>query len=166
MKKNKFLTVMAVYDEKTQNILYDLQKKIISALPNGTQTMDIPFHITLGSYPPEMEEDVVAMVNEASKAAERFSIQLLGYKDFGNKVLYIEPTVPSRLIALRKRFECDYAEDHPWVPHTTLFCSDSESVNEAKTLLPMIDEPINAQIVGLELGEFFPTRMIIKEDFK
>ncbi len=157
---------MAVYDEDTQKMLSELQGRIISEVSSGTQTMGIPFHITLGSYPTNMEKAVVEMVREAASSTESFSIQLLGYGDFENRVLYAEPSIPSELVTLRKRFECDYAEDHPWVPHTTLFCGDLESVNGAKALLPMIDEPISAQIVGLELGEFFPTRMLMKEDFK
>ncbi len=156
---------MAVLDEKTQNILSNIQKEIISVLPNGTQTMNIPFHITLGSYPPEMEEDVVEMVRAAVRSTSSFPIQLLGYGDFGNMVLYAEPSIPAELVALRKRFECDYAESYPWIPHTTLFCGDCESVNLARTLLPKIDNPIRAEIVGIELGEFFPTRMIMREDF-
>ncbi len=166
MKKDKFLTVMAVYDGNTQNILSNIQKKVITALPNGTQTMDIPFHITLGSYSPEMEGEITKMVKEAARVTAKFPIQLLGYKDFGNKVLFAEPSIPPELIELRKCFESDYAESYPWVPHTTLFCGDEDLVIRATTLLPEIDDPINAEIVGLELGEFFPTRMIMKEDFK
>ena len=48
MKSDKFLTVFAVFDDETQRKLKDIQNNILSLGEKGTQTMDIPFHITLG----------------------------------------------------------------------------------------------------------------------
>ncbi len=166
MKKDKFLTVMAVLDSNAQKMLSELQGRIISEVSSGTQTMGIPFHITLGSYPPDMEGEVVKMISKAVSETERFPIQLLGYKDFNNRVLFLEPSIPRKLISLRKRFEYDYADGYDWVPHVTLFCADPKDINMAKELLPRMTEPVMAEVVGIELGKFFPTRMIMKEALK
>ena len=50
--KEKFLMVLAVLDEETQEKLKKLQNKIIFECESkGSQTINIPFHISLGSFP-------------------------------------------------------------------------------------------------------------------
>ncbi len=166
MKKEKFLTVMAVFDDATQKRLSKLQNDLICNVSKGTQTMGIPFHITLGSYQPMREREVVEMIRETAAIIKSFPIELIGYRDFGNRVLFAEPTCPGELLHLRDLFASDYAENFPWVPHATLFCGTEDEVTAANTYLPPIDEPIKAAIVGIELGEFFPPRRILRIDFE
>ena len=165
MDGRKFLTVMAVLDEGSQRMLGRIQEEIIKNVGAGTQTMGIPFHLTLGSYPTEAEDDVVDKIKQVASRQERFEIELVGYNTFGDKVLFAEPTRPFELIELRKCFECDYANGFEWVPHATVFCGDREDVIKARALLPEISRPFKAEIVGIELGEFFPPRKIIRVDF-
>ncbi len=165
MKKKEFLTVMAVLDGDTQKLMSEIQESIISQVAAGKQTMNIPFHISLGSYPTDMEHQVTRMIAEAAYNIKSFPIELVGYNDFGNRVLYLEPTIPDELLSLRKRFECDYADALDWIPHATLFCGEYDEVQRAKELLPKIDTPIAADIIGLELGEFFPPRKILSVEF-
>lgn len=166
MDGRRFLTVMAVLDGKTQAMLEKMQAEIIRNVGAGTQTMGIPFHVTLGSYPTESEADIVDKIKQVASNCARFEIELTGYNTFGDKVLFAEPTRPRELIELRKCFEFDYANGFEWVPHATVFCGDRAEVIKARELLPEISEPIKAEIVGIELGEFFPPRKIIRVDFE
>ena len=165
MSNKKFLTVMAVFDDDTQERLARIQSTIIKNVGNGTQTMGIPFHLTLGSYPTEAQDEVVAQIERVALSARPFNVLLVGYNTFSDKVLFLEPTKPQELLDLRKSFECDYANGFEWVPHATLFCGECDEVIKAKTYLPELCEPIRAQIVGIELGEFFPPKKIIRINF-
>ena len=166
MENKKFLTVMAVFDDETQEKLAGIQSRIIENVSCGTQTMEIPFHLTLGSYPADKEREVVAQIEKIASLAKPFEVLLVEYSNFSDRVLFLEPTRPKELIELRKAFECDYANGFDWVPHATLFCDEADNVIKAKSYLPEISEPIRTKIVGIELGEFFPPRKIIRIDFE
>ncbi len=166
MKKDKFLTVMAVLDDDTQSIMAEMQKAIMSQVSEGTQTMGIPFHITLGSYPVEMENEIVKKIERVATQSERFVIEFARYNDFGERVLFLEPNMPWELLALREQFECDYAGGFEWVPHATLFCGEEKEVARAKGILSDFAMPLKSKIVAIELGEFFPPRRITRKAFK
>lgn len=55
MKKDKFLTVYAVFDKETQQKLKIMQDEVIKLGNEGTQTMGILFHISLGSFSPPIK---------------------------------------------------------------------------------------------------------------
>ena len=156
---------MAVFDDETQEKLAGIQSKIIENVGCGTQTMGIPFHLTLGSYPADKEREVVAQIEKIASLAKPFEVLLVEYSNFSDRVLFLEPTRPRELIELRKAFECDYANGFDWVPHATLFCDEADNVMKAKSYLPEISEPIRTKIVGIELGEFFPPKKITRIDF-
>ena len=156
---------MAVFDDETQEKLAGIQSKIIENVGCGTQTMGIPFHLTLGSYPADKEREVVAQIEKIASLAKPFEVLLVEYSNFSDRVLFLEPTRPKELIELRKAFECDYANGFDWVPHATLFCDEADNVIKAKSYLPEISEPIRTKIVGIELGEFFPPKKITRIDF-
>lgn len=50
MQKEKFITVMALLDDKTQELLQSIQKELEEQYGADTKTPDIPYHLTLGSY--------------------------------------------------------------------------------------------------------------------
>ena len=163
MKQNKFLTVFAVFDSMTQRKLKILQDEIISLGYSGTQTMDIPFHISLGSFNVECEQELKAKIKEVCSQKYEFEINLTKVNHFGNKVLFIEPENNLKLIELHSLFDGNYADGFPWHAHTTIFCGEEKQVITAKECLNNIFQPINAKITGIQMGEFFPTRMIIAE---
>lgn len=166
MNNKKFLTVMAVFDDKTQQTLAQIQSDIIGQVGEGTQTMGIPFHLTLGSYPVEMQSEIVDRIKSVASDCKRFEVMLSGYSTFGDRVLFLEPNIPQELFDLRKCFEYDFANGFEWVPHATLFCGGETEVQKAKSLLPELSESIRTKIVGIELGEFFPPKKIIRIDFE
>ncbi len=166
MNDRKFLTVMAVFDPQTQLKLGEIQRCIIDNVSSGTQTMGIPFHLTLGSYPVDELDRVVATIKTVAESTERFDIKLLGYGRFADKVFFLEPEIPQELLRLRSSFERDYANGFEWVPHATLFCGNGDEVERAIEVAPKLDLPLEAKIVGIELGEFFPPEKKFSIDFK
>lgn len=166
MSEKKFLTVMAVFDAETQKKLYDIQKYLIDNISQGTQTMGIPFHISLGSYPTDELENVIFEIEKVSKSINCFDIKLRGYDNFEKRVFFLKPDIPEELLILRKRFESDYANGYEWEPHATLFCGNEDEVTRAMNIVPKLDFPFLAKIVGIELGEFFPPNKKFSTDFK
>ena len=156
MNDRHFLTVMAVFDDQTQKRLAEIQSFFMKNISSGSQTMGIPFHLTLGSYHTDELYNVIERIKTVAGKTKSFNINLLGYGHFGNKVLFLEPEITDELVALRKSFECDYANGFDWVPHATLFCGDEDEVKRAREIAPALEFPISAKIVGIELGEFFP----------
>lgn len=165
MKKDKFLTVYAVLDEDTQERLKAIQDDILQMGDAGTQTMGIPFHISLGSFPVEEEETLAKKIDEISLGQKSFAVQLRAVNHFYNRVLFLEPECPQELEKLHFAFDGNYADGFPWHPHVTLFRGDIQSVERAMAVVASKFSPFFCQIVGLEMGEFFPTRWIIRKDF-
>lgn len=46
---DKFLCVLGIFDEATQRTLGEYQRAVLDLGFTGRQTMDIPFHVTLGT---------------------------------------------------------------------------------------------------------------------
>ncbi|MDE5592515.1 MAG: 2'-5' RNA ligase family protein [Clostridiales bacterium] len=163
MKQEKFLTVFAVFDDETQQKLKALQDSVLSLGNKGTQTMGIPFHISLGSFKVEEECELKARIKEACSQRSEFEIRLNKVNHFNNRVLFIEPEDNINLRCLHDLFDGNYADGFDWHAHATVFCGSEQQVIEAKRHLNDIFKPIQAKIVGIQMGEFFPTRMIIEE---
>ena len=88
--ENKFLCLMAGYDDDTENYLAGIQKKLYAAGLTGQHTKDIPQHITLQTYPPEQEAEVVQMVKKIAAETEPFKVCFAHIGIFtGGKVLFI-----------------------------------------------------------------------------
>ena len=166
MKNEKFLTVFAVFDEKTQEKMKKYQNEILKTGLVGTQTMDIPFHISLGSFPTEREKELTEKIKEVGENFEKFSIKLNKIENFNKKVLFIEPIVNKKLQSLQQCFANNYADGLPWHAHSTIFIGDEKEFVVANRILNNLFSEFEGQIVELQMGEFFPTRMITKKKLK
>ena len=160
MKQKQFLTVMAVLDDDTQKTMDGLQKRIIALGAPGTQTMGIPFHISLGSFPVEKEHEVLRAMRETSGKTTVFSVMLTGLDTFSDRVLFLRPEMNYQLAALHQPFDCAFADGYPWTPHATLFCGETEEVRRAKKEIEGMRLPIFSRVTALELGRFFPAQFI------
>ena len=163
MKKDKFLTVYAVLDDESQKALTELQNQILKNFPNGTQTMGIPFHISLGSFPIDMEEELIERMKKLQNQMKPSSIELVGMDHFNYQVIFIKPKLTEELKTLHLAFQGNYSDGFSWVPHITLYCGKEE---EGKEIINQFSvSKRTAKIIGIEMGEFFPTRIIEKIDF-
>ncbi len=163
MKKDKFLTVYAVLDQNTQDILQALQNKILKKYPNGTQTMNIPFHISLGSFPLEEKNTLIRRIGDVIEQTDSFEIKIEGLDHFGYSVIFAVPQENKDVTRLHEIFNGNYSDGYAWHPHITLYCGTKEEGE--KILKEFSFSSINAHIVGIQLGEFFPTKIILDSKF-
>ena len=166
MKQKRFLTVMAVLDESTQSLMTGLQRRIIALGDPGTQTMGIPFHISLGSFPLEKETEVLHTMLETAKKTTAFPVEFTCVNTFSDRVLFLQPTENEALKTLHQPFDCAYADGFPWTPHATLFCGEEDKVRRAKEAVKDTAFPIQAQVTALELGRFFPAQFAARYDLQ
>jgi len=157
-RQDKFLCVLAGYDDGSQARLAAFQNSLYEAGFAGTQTKDIPMHITVGTFPVEEEEKVRALVRSVAAGTQPFEISVSHAGMFaGSKVLFAAPDGKRELLALREHF----GESHGWVPHTTMLIDQPETVYRALPVLMESFAPFCGKITALHLYEFFPSRHIL-----
>ena len=164
MKKEKFITVMALLDDSTQQLLQQLQNELEERYGTDTKTKDIPYHITLGSYPVEQTDEIVSRIIAVAERSESFPVKLNGLGHFGNMVRYVSPEIDEVLRELHMYFDSDYANGYSdWVPHVTVYRhSEPTEIELSEQIIEKLERLQNASIVGIELGEFFPAKKIIR----
>ncbi len=163
MMGEKFLTVFAVFDNETQKKLKKMQDEILKLGNLGTQTMDIPFHISLGSFPVKDEEELKSKIKKVCACKRTFDIVLTKVNHFNNRVLFIEPKLNKDLKDLHSLFDSNFHGGFSWHAHATMFCGNEKEVTMAKEVLQKLFKPITAKIVSIQMGEFFPTKMLAEE---
>lgn len=60
---DKFLCVLGIYDQETQRALKEYQDAILQGGFTGQQTMGIPFHVTLGTFPLDRQGELEGRLN-------------------------------------------------------------------------------------------------------
>ncbi|MDE7216381.1 MAG: 2'-5' RNA ligase family protein [Clostridia bacterium] len=164
-KKTKFLTVYAVFDESTQKKLKSLQDKLFEMGYKGKQVMDIPFHVSLGSFPIEDKQILTDRIAKVCSETSGFSIKLKGVNHFRNKVLFVDKEENEQLNRLHKLFDNNYADGFSWRPHVTILIDRARAVRSARKYISQIFKPTEAKVIGIEMGEFFPAEKIVGVDF-
>ena len=162
----KFLTVFAVFDDNTQYKLNALQKIISDNNIIGNMTTDIPFHISLGSYPLDMKEELINKIKAIASFENSFEKKKKKIQHFDNKVLFVKPRKNNNLIKLQKNFDNNFADGYKFYPHITLFCGDKKQVKIVKQLIKNVFESFTGSITSLYLGEFYPTQIIYHEELQ
>ena len=155
---DKFLCVLAGYDEASEERLTGFQNELYRAGFVGTQTKDVPMHVTMGTFPVEDEERVTGLVRTIAADTEPFLISVSHVGLFaGSKVLFAAPDCSRELLALREHFGASPG----WVPHTTMLIDEPETVQRALPVLMEQFTPLAGKVTSLHLCEFFPTRHIL-----
>lgn len=156
--ENKFLCLMAGYDNDTENHLAGIQKKLYAVGLTGQHTKNIPQHITLQTYPPEQEAEVVQMLQKIAAEVKAFDVCFSHIGIFtGGKVLFIAPDKDTDLIALKEKFGPSF----DWTPHTTMLIDKPENIQQALPLVVKEFSSFNGKVTNLHLYEFWPTRHIL-----
>ena len=168
MKKDKFITVMAVLDDQTQELMEAMAEELLHKYGPDRKTKSIPYHISLGSYAPEDAEEIVARIRQVAGETKPFEIKSLGMNHFGNKVRFLEPELSEDLMNLHLHFDSDYANGYPgWMPHATVYIHEKpREITVSEELEEKINSVKTAKVVGIELGEFFPAKFIVREMFE
>ena len=158
MAENKRLFVMAGFDPETERRLQDWEDSLERIGRPGQQTKDVPHHISLGTYPPAMEEQVKAMVIQAARETAPFPVAFQHLGIFGGgRVLFAAPCVNHALLDLKERF----GPGDAWTAHATLLIDEPEHILSAVSPAVGMFEEFEGRVERLFLHEFFPNRFIL-----
>lgn len=156
--ENKFLCIMAGYDDHTENHLAGIQQKLYAVGLTGQHTKNIPQHITLQTYPTDREEELKQMLQRIAAETEAFDVCFSHIGIFtGGKVLFIAPDKDTKLIELKEKFGPSF----DWTPHTTMLIDEPENIQKALPLVVNEFSSFNGRVTSLHLYEFWPTRPIL-----
>ena len=160
----QFLTLMADLDEASQERLRGWYGALKEAGFTGTQTPDIPYHISLATFPLNQEEKAVEIARKAAAAFAPVPVHISHIGMFaGGKVLFGGPEKDAGLAALREACKPDTPETWPWTPHVSLLIDEPEVVQAAIPVLVRVFTPFVGTITRLHLCAFWPTREIAAE---
>lgn len=156
----KYLCILAEIDVSASGIPEALQKRLFSRGFRGTQTMGIPMHITMGTFPCNEQADLVRRVTASAEHTPPFGIEYthLGIFGHGGKVLFAAPDRNRELLSLRERF----GPSDGWTPHTTLLIDEPGIIADAVREISQVFDPFTATVEALSLYEFFPSRLICR----
>ena len=158
----QFLTLMADLDDHSQEIMSGWYRELQDAGFTGVQTPGLPFHISLAMLSLDDEQ---AAAEETRRLGEAFSsipvhISHIGLFA-GGRVLFGAPDMnPAGLLQLHDAIRLNRTDKYPWTPHVTILIDEPETVRDALRILVKSFHPFTAQITGLHLCAFWPTREI------
>ncbi len=163
----QFLTLMAEYDEESQRVFRDLQAVIDGAGFTGSHTRDIPYHISLATFPLEREKEAVALMRRLAAKHGPIPVEILRIGTFpGNRVLFAAPEATPALIALQADCGVENVGSYPWSPHSTLLIDEPEVVERAIPVAEAAFRPFRTNITKLHLCAFWPTREIMSVEMQ
>lgn len=88
--------------------------------------MDIPFHISLGSFKVETERELKARIKATCSQQYGFEIKLNKVDYFNNRMLLVESEEYTTFPRLHDLFDINFADGFPWHTHATIFCGVEE----------------------------------------
>ena len=161
----QFLTLMADLDSESQARLSGWYNELRKAGFTGVQTPDVPYHISLATFPPDQEEKAAGIARKAAAEFAPVPVHISHIGMFaGGKVLFGGPEKDARLAALREACRPETPEQYPWTPHVTILIDEPEAVHAAIPVLVKSFVPFTGRITRLHLCAFWPTREIAAAD--
>ena len=157
----QFLTLMADLDSESQERLSGWYSTLKEAGFTGVQTPDVPYHISLATFPLEQETEAAEIAHRAAAEFAPVPVHLSHIGMFaGGKVLFCGPEKNTGLAALREACKPSAPETWPWTPHVTLLIDEPETVYTAIPHVMKCFTPFIGTITRLHLCAFWPTREI------
>jgi len=157
----QFLTLMADLDEASQERLRGWYDKLKGVGFTGTQTPDVPYHISLATFPPDREQEAAEIARKAAAEFAPVPVHLSHIGMFaGGKVLFCGPEKDAGLAALREACKPSVPETWPWTPHVSLLIDEPEMVYAAIPHVMNCFVPFTGTITRLHLCAFWPTREV------
>lgn len=164
----QFLTLMADLDEESQARMSGWYEKLKEAGFVGAQTPGLAFHISMGTFALEKEQEVVSEMKRLAKEFGPIPVHISHIGVFpGGKVLYGAPDMnPAGLLHLREAISVETRENFPWTPHATILIDEKEIICKAFPILVDSFQPFLGKITRLHLCAFWPTREICTIDLQ
>ena len=157
----QFLTLMADLDSESQKRLSGWYQILQNEGYTGTQTPNLPYHISLSTFPLDQEERAVEIAERAAADTAPVSVHFSHIGLFaGGKILFAAPEKDPALIALHEACKSDTPQQFPWTPHTTILIDEPDVVYRALPFVIKAFTPFVAKITRLHLCAFWPTREI------
>ena len=133
----------------------------------GTQTPNLPYHISLATYPLEMENEVLANVKKVASEFSQVEMHLSHIGMFaGGQVLFAAPERNPELDKLQEACQMGVPQQYGFTPHTTILIDDPEVVHAALPTFVKCFRPMTGRITRLHLCAFWPTREIAALELK
>ena len=144
---DQFLTLMADFDNETQARLAGWYRALREAGFTGVQTPDVPYHISLATFPTDWEKKALKIAREAAAefAPVPVHISHIGMFAGGTVLFACKPETP---------------ETWPWTPHVSLLIDEPETGQAAIPVLVREFTPFVGTVTRLHLCAFWPTREI------
>ena len=154
---DKFLCVMAGFDDQTEKFLHSLQDKLYSKGFVGKQTKNIPIHITLGMLTCEKEAELVDFLKGTVFSMKSLEVEFHHIGIFaGGEVLFVAPDINRYMLELKELF----GNSAGWTPHVTMLIDDTEIVLEAERIVLSEFKEFVGRVDKIYLYEVFPSRYI------
>ena len=159
-----FLTLMADYDMVSQFRMDGWYNALQHAGFTGTQTPGLNHHISLATFPLEMEAEAIALTK---RVAEAFApvcadVRHVGVMP-GGRCLFAAPDMSPALSALQQACAGERPlNGYPFLPHTTMLIDEPPVIGTALPTLMEAFSPLLATIDHLHLCAFWPTREILR----
>lgn len=159
--KEKFLCVLATFDDETNKIIREIEDIINMAGIIGTQTPNLPHHITLSYFDTSLEEEIKQLLQDVCADTKRFNLEFSHIGLFGLKVLFLAPDVNYELLELHRKLSNESNKDSQgWTAHTTLLIDESVNIQKAIELVALNFQHLSSRVVSVSLYEFFPTQLV------
>ena len=164
----QFLTLMADFDEESQQTMEEWYEKLKEKGFIGKQTMGLPFHISLGTFALDKEQAVVQEMNRLADCFNAIPVHISHIGIFaGGRVLFCGPDMnPPELLHIRNEIKTETNEQFPWTPHATILIDETDVICKAMPILLDSFYPFMGKITKLHLCAFWPTREIATVDLK
>ena len=149
-------------DDDSQQTLSGWYEELKKAGFTGVQTPGLPFHVSMGCFSLDKEEDVVKEMETLAKQFSAIPVHISHIGLFsGGKVLYAAPDMnPAGLLDLRQAIQTETQEKFPWTPHCTIMIDEKETIQKALPILIEHFQPFVGRVTKLHLCAFWPTREI------
>lgn len=161
--RDKFLCVMAQFDKETEEKLGRIYKQLLEAGFVGNQTPNLPYHITLGTFELEKENELKELLKKVASNTSKIQVTFNHIGLFGMEVLFAAPSVSHELLNLQENFNSSYANDLTWAPHATIIIDKPEVIQKAIPIVAQNFSSFSGYIESISLYEFWPTRFIVEE---
>lgn len=163
----EILVLMADWDDETQKELSEIYSELTKEGFKGKQTPDVPYHISMSSYPLEKEAEAVELMKKIAREHAPVEVDLSHIGLFaGGNILFAAPDKNAGLEKLHNACDLGAPQEFSWTPHTTILIDDAEVIQNA---LPTVIRTFKSRIgtiTKLHLCAFWPTREILTVELK
>ncbi|MDL2325159.1 2'-5' RNA ligase family protein [Ruminococcaceae bacterium OttesenSCG-928-A16] len=163
--ETSYLSIMASFDEETNARIEALK---VAACQVQNSCSILASHLSLGFYVGLAPQILANWAARFAATQPPLPVYFTSVSAFGNRVCYLAPKTNQALLGFHRALHTQYDDfagevGHPytlksgqWVPHCTLFMSDTEDVTPALAAARQQFTPFSGTITAITLGHFGP----------